>query len=218
MIVLTAGGRSASTLNSHKHLHLCLACHAPLPVWDMKHTGNSGNKECCQYHRRWGLCYHKHWLSAGQVHITQNSVKGVSLYGTWQGNERALFGYSSGEALPLQRRLVIINRSRKSTSCWTSVTLRKSYIQFPSTTHTCVLGPCLHKRWLTNDMDSQTITMMNLAFSLVKKITKQKKTPQNSNTCFHTRLFFMIGEETWFTLSGIKHTCCGRQKSTSLQP
>lgn len=152
-------------------------------------------------------------LSAGQVHITQNFMRGVPLWNL-TGKRKGRFWLLQSRDSSYSMQTCTNNSSRKSTSCWTSVTLRKSYIQFPSTTHTCVQGPCLHKRWLTNDLDSQTITMMNLAFPPVKK--KKKKSPQNSNTCFRTRLFFMTGEETWFTLSDIKHTCCGRQKNTSL--
>lgn len=47
---------------------------------------------------------------------------------------------------------------------------------------------------------------MNVAFSPVKK---KNQTPQNSDTCFRTRFFFMIGEEIWFTLSDIKQAWYG---------
>lgn len=179
---------------------------APLPVKVMKHTGNSGIAV--------GI------TADGGCTITKMAVLLFRWHKIlWKAQpdgemKEAVFGYSSREALSLRCRLVIINPVGKAVEqhqwAW-----EKSYIQFPSTSHTCVQGPCLHKRWLTNDMDSQTITMMNLAFSLVKK--KKQKHPQSSDTCFHTHLFFIIGEKIWFTLSDIKHTSYGRQKNTSLQ-
>lgn len=141
-------GQQWSTLNSHSDLHLCTVYHfsfspslrheAHWELWELAMLSVS---------LQMGLYYHNHGC------LLVRWISHRILNGTWQGNERAVFGYSSSEALSL---LCNNKSSWKSTSYWTrAVTLSNSYIQFPSTSHTCVQGPCLHQRWLTNDMDSQ---------------------------------------------------------------
>lgn len=202
MIVLTAGGRSASTFDNYKHLHLCLAFQLLSQSENWSTLETLGIKECCQYHCRWGLCAITStvvcWSGAYHTKLCERCAP------TWN-----LTGKRKGRFWLLQSRVSFYsmqtcnnNSSRKSTSCWTSVTLRKSYIQFPSTTHTCVQGPCLHKWWLTNDLDSQTITMMNLAFPRVKK--KKKNHPKTAIRAFARACFSWLvkkHDSPWVTLN-----------------
>lgn len=87
---------------------------APLPVWDMKHTGNSGNLGMLSVSPQMGaVCYHKHGCLLVRC-ISHKTLWEVCPYGTWQGNERAVFGDCSRETLPIQCRLVLIIRAGKA--------------------------------------------------------------------------------------------------------
>lgn len=76
VIVLTAGGRSASTLNSHNDLLLCMAFQllSQSETWSTLETLGIRNAVSITAD---GAVLSQARLSAGQVNITQNSMKNV---------------------------------------------------------------------------------------------------------------------------------------------